>query len=221
VALILLLWACSSAPVPTVYAEQSVGEARFRAVPGSNARLEGGVLSVDAPDGWSWFDAREVDAAGPAMGVAHAWAEGACRPVRWDVPATPIPGVWTSGGTCTIDQRRFWLLVAVEDIGGRRWMTTAQWRLGHKGYEEAWVSFVGAALSVHDGSGVSEWIPEAELRQRLRAIPPDDGTRDQLPLPGGGTFSTRVSEVLRDVWAARQANARLPRLTQPGGPATP
>ncbi len=98
-------------------------------------------ISVSAPDGMWWFDVEVVPKAASPLLPATTFAERDCRPIRWDAPADLEPGVWTGGGVCTIGERRYWLILAVEDEGDQSVITGLYWALGYRGYEDAWVAW--------------------------------------------------------------------------------
>lgn len=172
--------------------------------PRATVRAEGATLAVDAADGSWWYDVRWSPASPVPQVAAMAWADERCRPMRWDAALVVTDGVWTSGGVCSIGERRFWVLVSVETVGDRMLMTGLMSSFVARGYEDVWVRYLTQALSVAPGEAPVEGLAADELRGRLRQINPDDGSRDQLPLPGGGTFTARVNAALRDVWEARR-----------------
>lgn len=163
-------------------------------------------ISVSAPDGMWWFDIEVVPKAPSPLLPATTFAERDCRPIRWDAPAELQPGVWTGGGVCTIGERRYWLLLAVEDEGDQSVVTGLYWAIGYRGYEDAWVAWTQSALSLSGGDTPMPLVEGPEIvRQTLRAIPPDDGTTSQLPLPGGGVYSAKLERAFAEAWSTRAA----------------
>jgi hypothetical protein len=172
-------------------------------------------LTVSSPDGMWWFDIEVVPKAASPLLPATTFAERDCRPIRWDAPAELQPGLWTGGGVCTIGERRYWLLISVEDEGDQSVITGLFWAIGHRGYEDTWVAWTQSALSLSEGTTPQPLVETADLvRQTLRAIPPDDGTASQLPLPGGGVYSAKLERAFADAWATR-AERTLPHRFPP------
>src|SRR5690606_10284963 len=138
-----------------------------------------------------------------------AWADARCAPARWDLAAQPAPGVTAVGGFCAVDGRDHWLLASVEDRGDTRLLTGLMARRTAVPMEDAWVLFVGSALTASATAEHAEAaLPPAALRERLRAVQASRAGSDdevsQLPRPGGGTFTRDVNVALAGpVWRAR------------------
>ncbi|MCB9664688.1 MAG: hypothetical protein H6732_11290 [Alphaproteobacteria bacterium] len=178
---------------------------------GAQVRATGAELAVDAPDGSSWFDVRWLAPRTTHVPLADVtrWAEERCRPVRWDQPATPAPGVWTVGGGCTLGGRRHWVLAVVEErdppllIG----MMASRDRVA---YEDLWVQWWATAMSLAAGEAPAA-VPDApHVREALRGARLSGPVGD-LPVAGGGVFSGRASEALAEAWAAHLAQPVPPR----------
>lgn len=154
---------------------------------GSRVRHVDGGIAVDAPDGRRWFDVVWGD--GDPQAFADAWGAEACEPVLWD-EAVQGGRWWARGGMCTVKDRRHWALVLVRPAeGGRIVRTTYVADHAFVPYEDAWVDFVGTALTVGVGDPVGIASP-AEVRDHVRS-----GTAKGTgpwPIPGGGLISTRV-----------------------------
>lgn len=176
----------------------------LRVPAGSRVRVSPTAIGVDAPDGRRWFDISWHDADLPPASIAWAWGGKACGPITWDEPKVPVEGTWTSGGLCSIGERRHWAFTVVERHGERLLFTA--WIGEHRRlpYEDAWVDFARTALSLRAGAEPLPPVDHADLRGRVReaaALRPG-----HMPVPGGGLLSGRVSERLVDVWAARLAS---------------
>lgn len=188
---------------PRVTAYEGEGWAA-RLPPDARVQAEADRLAVDAPDGTWWFDVQWVETPLVPTIAAMTWGDRACRPIRWDLPAEPVEGVWTSGGTCTIENARYWAMLALEEHGDRTLLTGYLAGYGDVTYEQVWVDFVGSALSVTAGDTPRPALPDEVVRERVRntRLERPDGV---LPVPGGGTFSKLVSQgFAADVWAPRR-----------------
>ncbi len=173
-------------------------------------------LGVDAPDGRSWFDVRwlDVPANRPPQVLATAWGEERCRPLAWDLPATPLEGLWTAGGFCTIQDRRYWVVAVVERVGERSLLTGFVAERSLVSYEDLWVLALGTALSLGGGAEPVAPLTPDRIRERLREAHEGDAI-EVLPVAGGGVFSTKISAAVTDLWTARRSAPPPSRFTGP------
>lgn len=216
----LLLAACGGlgegieVPPPPTYVSHVEDGFALRMPEGARVRRTDKGLSVDAADGARWFDVRWVDGTAPPIAPATAWAEERCRPVRFDRARQPVEGTWVVGGTCTIAERRHWILLSIEDRGDRALLTGLTGAFGRIAYEDLWVEFVHTALSVQAGESPAAWMTPEAVREALRTVAPGD-PQEEMPVPGGGTFSARVTDNLPGIWADRRDAVLPERLAAP------
>lgn len=165
-------------------------------------------LQVDAADGSWWYDLKWLDASGPVflpLQVATGWGEATCDPLRWDAPHTPAVDQWISGGFCTIQGRRYWVVASVERRGDRALLTGVVASRTSVTYEDLWSWTVRGPMSMSAGATPMGGWSEAAVVDAVRAAHAEDPGPAQLPRPGGGTFSTRVASQLDALWTARRA----------------
>jgi len=160
-------------------------------------------LEVDAPLGDHWFDIRWIDTPVIEMQAAEAWGLERCLPLRWDIPVEPVPNTWTAGGTCTIGDNRYWVLLTLEEHGERTLLTGITGAMGKISYESLWVSYLTTALSLSGGSTPVLSDDPAVLRQMARTMKPRTRGESLLPVPGGGTLSGDLFLLYTPVFQAR------------------
>lgn len=201
---VLLLLACDrpggrveEAPLAT-----HRGEGFAIAVPeGARVLAEPTRLDVDAADGTRWFTVRLLGASDVPAAELQGWAQDTCETIRWDRTARPVPGIETTGGLCTIDLRRFWLLSAVEAHGEQRLLVVYAADARSLTFEDAWVDWSRTALTLGTTAPIAAPDP-AVVRQKARDVVAAGGV-GRAPVPGGGELSAHLSEALSDLWQTR------------------
>lgn len=182
-------------------------------IPGSRTVLTEEVLEIDAPDGFRWMEARWV--AEPVGVPVTAWGVRQCDGLIWNRDANPVPNVRTRTGMCTREFQQYWTFLSLETRPEGILMTT--W-LAHReslAYEDAWVEYVGTALSLTGADTPLQAISEPDLRRLLRQT--SITSTGSSPVPGGGELGAAVSEKLTALWTARLA-APGPQWTVPPAP---
>lgn len=195
------------------------GEGWAMQVPeGATVRVTPDTLSVDAPDGTWWYDVTTLPATEPffAQIPATTWGERACNPLRLDLPAQPIDGVYTVSGTCGIDGKRYWLETVLVPKGDQVRVVGLIGRFGAVHYEDLWVHLFRTALTLRAGSEPEDRIDPESLRATIRGTSFDD-PRGLIPVPGGGVFSAEVSRRLGERWTAWRDAAVPTRFTASDG----
>jgi len=186
---------------------------------GAKVRATEDSLSVDAPDGTWWFDVATVPAGTPffAQIPATTWGEKTCLPLRLDVPAEPVDGLWTVSGTCAIEYGRYWYEVVLVPEGDRARLVAIFGRFGLVNYEDLWVHLWRTALTLRKGAEPAD-VPDPDvLRQIVRGTTFDD-PRGLIPVPGGGVFSAEVARRIGARWRTWR-DADVPTTFAPGSAA--
>jgi hypothetical protein len=180
------------------------------AVPaGARVVAEPGTVQVDAADGARWFDLRWVEPPRSPEAEVYEWTRRTCTTVRWDRTATPVPGTTTTGGLCSINDRRHWAFTSIEQRPDGALVTLYVADARRVPFEDAWVDLVLTALSASAGAEPLAPLPRDELRRQIRETAASGGLGEE-PVPGGGELSAAVSERLRLIWEARSQRP-LPR----------
>jgi len=179
----------------------------LRATEGARVVTRESGLSVDSADGRSWFDVGWIDTPVNPIVTATTWGDSQCLPMRWDSPVVPTEGTWMVTGLCSIEHRRFWAMLMLENHGERSVLTTFLANRDGTPLEDAWVRFVVEALSV--GAEPIQTIDEKTLRARLREVAHTGDHQTGYPVAGGGVLSQSFASAIPEVWAARKTAAPL------------
>lgn len=172
------------------------------AVP-AGARVVAGTdtLTVDAPDGARWFDLQFLPADADARTTFQVWADKACATHVLDPVESPAPNVITVGGFCTIEQRRHWVIAAVEPWQDRQIATLYVADAARVTIEDAWVDAERTAFTAVPGDRPFEAITSKDVREAARAAQAEgDGPKQT---PGGGVLWGRIARRLGPSWTAR------------------
>ncbi len=174
----------------------------------SKVTRRGDDLTVDAADGFRWFDLRFLPRDANALATFEAWATETCPSHALDPLENPFPSVYTVGGVCTIEHRRHWLVASLEPWGDGQIAMLYAADASLVTIEDAWVDLARTALTVVPGDHPLVSMSPVEVRAAARAAQAEGDGFAQTP--GGGVLWGRTSKRLTPLWQARQSAAPKP-----------